>query len=597
MKKRIGIFIATLALGTGLNVSAQINKVSERVKVVIDSTYNALIKKYKVVGLSLAIVDNGEIVYTNGYGFADRENKVAASDKTIYRIGSCTKSFTSLSILQLQEKKLLNINNSIKDYLPELKIESRFNDNNRIYINDMMAHVSGLPCDIINGFFCDSPPDINWVIEELNKQTTISPRRYKQAYSNIAYGLLGETIARLGKTTYSNYIKENIFKPLNMTSSYIDNDAELSKGFAKAYIDNKPLKEPLIRDQAAGLIHSNVLDMSNYLMMFLNKGSYNGKQILGQESIADMQQNHITDLYLPSSQDWGYGLYSKKVIVKKDKDSAFVRITGHGGDTYAYHADFGFINELGIGVVLLTNSDNGTIVNDAEKLLKIYLKNAKGKTLVTSYEEPLSDYAVANKGTNCALAERIGNYNFGNFAMQVKNVKKIKFKQGPATITMKPVKNDTNNYKIKIRIFGVVPISMNDEQWKFAKKDGTVYLKSTKTKSKKESFVGIRSSSLPITASWRNAFGKYKVVNKVYSCTDCPYTNNEGITLSISESKGFVQIKTKAKSPDMKNTALLELISDKLAVTGGIGRGTGETVRITENGNVYYNGFEFKKVK
>ena len=596
MKKQLGIKLTALCVIYTLTYQAQINKVSERVKIVIDSTYKALIKKYKVVGLSLAIVDNGEIVYSNGYGFSDRENKVAATDKTIYRIGSCTKSFTSFSILQLQEKKLLDVNQSVKKYLPELTIESRFNDNNQIFINDMMTHVSGLPCDIINGFFCDSPPDIKWLIQELNKQTTMSPRRYKQAYSNVAYGLLGEVIARIGNTSYSNYVNENIFKPLNMTSSYIDNDVELSKGFSKAYVNNKLIKEPLIRDQGAGLIHSNVLDMSNYLLMYLNKGSLNNKQLLSPELIADMQQNHIDDLYLPSNQSWGYGLYSSKAIAKKDKDSTIVTITGHGGDTYAFHADFGIINELGVGVVLLTNSDRGTAINDATKLLKIYLKQAKGKTLNTTYEEPLSAHASANKGINCTYNDRVGNYNFGNLLMKVNNPKKIKFKQGPATITLKPVENDTTNYKVKIRIFGFIPISMKGELWKFVKKDEDIYLKTLKTKTNRESFVGKKSTSKLIPGSWKNAYGNYTAVNKIYACTNCPYTNTEGMSLMMKESHGFVIIKTKAKSDDMKNETFLEVVSDKLALTGGIGRGTGETVRLLENGNVYYNGFEFKKV-
>lgn len=595
MKSLSGIKLAVLYTICSLSLSSQINKVSERTKTVIDSTYKALIKKYKVVGLSLAIVDNGEIVYSNGYGLSDRENKIAATDKTIYRIGSCTKSFTSLSILQLQQKQLLDINNSVKKYLPELKIESRFNDNNQIFINDMMAHVSGLPCDITNGFFCDSPPPMSWVIEELNKQTTISPRRYKHAYSNIAYGLLGEVVARLGNTSYNNYVKENIFKPLNMNSSYIDNDPELAKSFSKAYVGGKLITEPLIRDQGAGLIHSTVLDMSNYLMMYLNKGRFNDQQVLSAELLDDMQKNQIMDLYLPSGQNWGYGLYSSKAKLKKDKDSSTVIITGHGGDTYAFHADFGFINDLGIGVVILTNTDRGTAINDAMRLLKIYIKHAKGKTLNAINNEPESAYVQANKGNNCSFNDRKGNYNFGNLVMKVSNPKKIKFRQGPATIKMKLAKNDTNNYSIKIRIFGIIPISMKDEMWKFAKKDNEVYLKTVKTKTKKESFEGVKSPTMPITAAWKNKYGNYSVVNKIYPCTNCPYTNTEGMSLNLGEGKGFVRIKTKAKSADMKNEAFLELISDKLAVTGGIGRGTGETVRILDNGNIYYNGFEFKK--
>jgi CubicO group peptidase (beta-lactamase class C family) len=235
-----------------------------------------------------------------------------------------------------------------------------------------------LPCDVTNGFFCDAPPDMNWLIAELNKQTTISPRRYKHAYSNSAYGLLGEVIARLGNTTYGNYVKQNIFLPLNMHSSYIVEDSSLSKRYAKGYVNKKQIKEPLIRDQAAGLIHSTVLDMSNYVLMFLNKGEHKSGYILSPDGIDEMMKNQIADITLPDQDAWGYGLYSKRAQIKKGQDSSLINIVQHAGDTYAYHADFGFIPELQVGVVVLTNSDKGASIRSANKLLKIYLKEARG---------------------------------------------------------------------------------------------------------------------------------------------------------------------------------------------------------------------------
>ena len=285
MKKNL--ILLSFALVHSVVFSQSQYKVTARVKKTIDSTYNALLIKHKVVGASIAIVDNGEIVYATGYGFADKEKQIKATENTIYRIGSCTKAFTALSVMQLQEKNVLNLNHSIKKYLTDLKITSRFNDNNEIYIKDLLSHVSGLPCDIANGFFCDAPPNITWVINELNKQTTISPRLYMHAYSNVGYGLLGELIARTNNTSYSNYVKENIFKPLNMTSSYIDLDEKLASNFSKGYLKSKELKEPMIRDQAAGLIHSNVLDMCNFIKMYLNNGSFNNTQIISSKGIME----------------------------------------------------------------------------------------------------------------------------------------------------------------------------------------------------------------------------------------------------------------------------------------------------------------------
>jgi CubicO group peptidase (beta-lactamase class C family) len=596
MKTTFKAIIFVFAVLGLLNAKAQTHQtVSQRTKKVLDSTYASLIKKYKAVGLSLAIVDSGRIVYSMGYGFSDRENKIQANDKTIYRIGSCSKSFTSLSILQLQDKNRLNVDHSVKKYLPELKIESRFSDNNPIFINEMMCHVSGLPCDVSNGFFCDTPPDMNWLINELNKQTTMSPRRYKHAYSNAAYGLLGEVIARQGNTTYSNYVKQNIFLPLNMRSSYIEEDTSLSKNFAKAYVNNKLIKEPLIRDQAAGLIHSNVLDMGNYLLMFLNKGKYNSTQILSERGIEEMIKNQIDDITLPESEAWGYGLYSKPAQIKKDKDSSVVNIIQHGGDTYAYHADFGFIPELQVAAVVLTNADKGMSIRSASKLLKVYLKETRGLKLEPNYKTPLDSSTNQVKKVACTEEEIKGVYNFNSFVMRVNNAKKISFKQGPAKIVLKQKRNDLAKYSIKAVLFGFVPIKIKDQEFTFEKKDNKVYCKVIYTKIKEEDYIGVNEQTLAIPANWKKAYGKYKPITKVYPCTNCPYSNTEGLSMSLSEEDGIVVLATKAKSPDMKGKNYLQVVNNDLMVTGGIGRNTGETVKLLENGNVYFSGFEFKK--
>lgn len=572
-------------------------KISDRCRHVIDSTYSALIKKNKVVGASIAIIDKGEIVYTAGYGFSDKKRKVLANDKTIYRIGSCTKSFTSLSILQLQEKKLLDITHSVKEYLPDLHIKSRFNDTNEFYIHEMLSHVSGLPCDITNGFFCDAPPNIHWEILELNKQTTISPRRYKHAYSNVAYGLLGEVIARQANTKYPLYLEKNIFEPLNMTSSFVEMDDRWAGDFSKAYVDNKEINEPLIRDQAAGLIHSNVIDMANYVLMYLNKGKVNQQQLISEASINTMCKNQIEDIYLYNGESWGYGLYSKKIYCKENKDSALVNLIGHGGDTYAFHADFGFIPELNLGAVILTNTDNGTRMNSVSKLLGLYLKETSNKKLNVNFVDEKLITQLTAKDQACLKEERRGDFNLGQFIIQVKDPHKIKFKQGPATLVLKPLSPDTNNYKIKANLFGFIPFKVKGQELKFVKRDQVIFIKGLSTKDKEEDYIAIKSPSKEISSTWKNALGNYTVENHNYTCTDCPYMNTAGLKMKLKIKNGFLVLKTKAKSSDMNSSSYLDVVSDSISVTGGIGRGTGETVSILKNGNIYYSGFELKKVK
>ncbi len=597
MKNLKNIAVGSALLFSTLAKAQEYNKIKERTKQVLDSTYNALIKKYKVVGMSIAIVDNGEIVYSAGYGFADRENKIAANGKTIYRIGSCTKSFTSLSLLQLQEKRQLNVNNSVREYLPGFRIDNRYGDNNQFTISDMMCHLAGLPCDIGNGFFCDAPPGQDWVVNELNKQTTISPRQYKFAYSNIAYGLLGEVVAARGNVSYENYLKQNVFTPLDMNSTFISPNEKSSKDLSKGYFNDKELKEPLIRDVAAGLIHSNVLDMANYIKMYLNKGSYNGKQVLSPESLSEMEKNRMNDALLSSTENYGYGIMTKKAWVKTGKDSAVATIIGHGGDTYVFHSDFAYMPGQGVGAVILTNSDNGVKLRSVNKLLKIYLKEEKGTTLNMNYRNPADSALIAGRETACTAADAMGVYNFGEFTLRVKNTRKVKFKQGPATIVMKEKSPGSLNYKMKARIFGIIPVKIRDQAMTFVKVHGDVYVKAINTKSKAIEYIAVKAKPQQLSQSWKEKFGSYTVVNASYKCTGCPYGVNDGMRLVLAESKGFMFIKTKGKTPDLNNTAYLDLLSDKMAVTGGIGRGTGETVRILDNGNIYYSGFEFAKAK
>jgi len=572
---------------------AQINKISEELKAKIDSTYTSLLKKNKVTGTSIAIVDNGEIVYATGYGFSDLENEKKADANTIYGIGSITKAFTALSVMQLQEQEKLKVTNSIKDYLVDLDIENPFNDGNQIYINDILSHTSGLPSDVLNGFFVDNPPSISWAIKELNKQRMISPRQYTWAYSNVGYGLLGELISRVSGVTYADYLKQNIFTPLNMTSSSIG--YELSNT-SKTYDGKKQTKEPSIRDEAAGFMSSNVIDMSNFITMLISDGSFNTKQIIAANSLAEMEKDQLTNVLLASPYAYGYALDLDSIKIKniKKNDSTVVSLIGHGGDTHAFHADFGYIPELKMGAVILTNSVNGGSINSASKLLKIYLENAKNMEVDIDYTAPKS-----YKGTTPKDDEILGKYDLGRTIFDVKDVKhknKIKFKQGPAKIILTK-KSDSNNYTAKAWIFGIIPKKLKGQEFKFEKLNNEIYLKQVSTKSKNEYYLGKKkTSNLPIPESWKSMYGKYELTGEIYTAKDNTSWDISNLKLTVSEKKGVLKIDIKSKSV-INFSLYLNIISDTSAVLGGIGRATGDVIKILENGNLYYLGFEFSKTK
>lgn len=554
----------------------------------IDSTYNALIEKNKVVGMSIALVKDGQIIYSQGYGFSDREKQIKADANTVYRIGSCSKSLTALSLLQLQEKSLVNLSAPIQNYLPQLKIHSRFSEQNPIVISTLLAHTSGLTSDILNGFFCDEPPSIDWLIEQLNQCTMSAPANYQHSYSNVGYGVLGKLIQSLSQQEYGTYLQENVFKPLGMNSSFVDDANTTSPNMSVGYVDKKPIDETQIRDQAAGLVASSVTDMSKYLLMFLANGQGPNGNFLSPASLQEMQQNATANLTLPTSSEWGYGLYANYLTFGSDKDTTTVKMIGHGGDTWAFHADFQFIPELNIGAVVLTNTDNGASIASAKRLLGIYLKEMEGKKQIVVPKK-----TNTTKDQICSANEILGDYYFSGIHMEVKNPKKIKMSQGPHRIIFKE-KNDSLLFTGKIRLFKIVPIKIKDQEFKFVKMNNDIYLKGIETKTGNEEYVSVKSKSLPITAAWKNKLGKYEPVGEVYNCNDCPFLNFDGLSIELKDENGKLVVLMKSKDKSANGEMNFEIISDVFAVTPGIGRNSGETLRILENGNLFYSGFEFK---
>ncbi|NCA21870.1 MAG: class A beta-lactamase-related serine hydrolase [Crocinitomicaceae bacterium] len=568
---------------------------SKKIKFKIDSAYNSLIKQNKVVGSSIAIVDNGEIVYATGYGFSDLANKTKANENTIYRIGSCSKSFTALGILQLQQQGKLNITEPITNHLTELQLRSRYNDSNNFIIEEMLSHTSGFPSDFWNGFFCDTPPDEKWVISQLNKTETAQPRKLNFAYSNIAYGVLGELIARKSNLKYEDYLSESIFKPLEMQSSFVYENAENSKNLSKAYLKGKEFNEPLIRDAAAGLIHSSALDMANYLKMFLDNGKFDGNSIIDSSLLQEMYKDRLEKTVLNSNIKYGLGLMIEDYFLSKEKDTVPVTIISHGGDTYAYHADFGFIPESKVGVVVLTNTETGPSMNDATKLLKFYLDFAYSQNLISSekIETEKVDKIILE---NIANQQEIkGDFNLGQAILKVKNSTKIKFKQGPITLKLKSKDKELARYNLYAVLLGI-PIKIKNQEFQFSKIEGKIYVRAVNSKKGQFQYIGVKSNEpTQLTSKWAEKLGSYSSTNDVYKCEGCTMMNMESATLNIAFKNNYFVVELKGKSSDSKSKMYFDCLDETTLSCGGIGRGMTEKIKVLENGNLFYQGFEFKK--
>ena len=319
----------------------------------IDSYLNKAIKDNQIPGAVALIRRNNKIIYNKAFGYSDVENKIMHSTDDIFRIASMTKAVTSLAVLILWEEGKFNLDDPIEKYIPEFKdltILTDFNETdstylskpakNKILIRHLLTHTSGIGYGVIDSdarfksiykkhgivdlFTTDS---IN--IESNVKKLAQLPLHHEPGEA-FTYGesldVLGYFIEVISQKSLDVFFKERIFDPLEMKDTYFylpkthqdrlvpiqtKKDGFWTKYQGDFYDVNYPIKGAKTFLSGGAGLSSTTADYSNFLQMFLNKGSFNDKQILGKKTVELVyvnQNTHIPD----SSIGLAFGLVSEK---------------------------------------------------------------------------------------------------------------------------------------------------------------------------------------------------------------------------------------------------------------------------------------------
>ena len=192
----------------------------------INAYFEQVVAVDRPPGLSAAVVKNGEIIYAEGFGFADAPNVLNASKDTVYHWWSMTKIPTAIAVMQLHERGLLRIDDPIKNYLPYLNVTFDDVPQDQITIRQLLDHSAGFSNavpEIITWVHLEGEPGINqtdFFKEKLPDYTVLlfKPGTRTQ-YSNFGYMVLGALIEAVSNQSYEEYILENILAPLEMNNS------------------------------------------------------------------------------------------------------------------------------------------------------------------------------------------------------------------------------------------------------------------------------------------------------------------------------------------------------------------------------------------
>jgi len=270
--------------------------VDDRIIGNIERFVDAELKGRKHPGSSLSIIEGNSIVWSKGFGYSNIDVKLPAEPGSVYRCASVTKPVVTVGLLQLMEQGKFNLDDEVNTHL-DVKIREVSGD--KPTIRDLLTHQSGMPTRVPPIFLMDEKPlTMQGYLKSAAR--SVRPRGEKWAYCNTAYMIVGYLIELLTGQTYDDYVTENVLEPLNMNSSaftltpIIKN--KLVQGYKRAggpeesIISVAPYKLGTKPEDPAGSLYSTVLDLANFVIMNLNEGVFEGKRILKEETIMEMQK-------------------------------------------------------------------------------------------------------------------------------------------------------------------------------------------------------------------------------------------------------------------------------------------------------------------
>lgn len=345
-------------------------------------------RRTHLASVAIALVSKGEVVYQRGYGSRDLETGLPATPRTLYGIGSITKSFTAIALLQLQEKGLLSLEDPVSRYL-DFHLKPKGKD---ILIRHFLSHTSGIPAlayaEALIGHAqhsgdpylpIGSPQDLIAFMADAEKWAVAEPGE-RWLYLNEGYALLGEIIAKVSGQAYEDYVRDHILRPLGMErSTFSQADLNRDDDVATPYLLDRegrhlPGRYLFGRLLADGGLISCAEDMSRYLLFLLSRGK-NPDGILSPASIEAMEAPRIpTAPEAIDPHDWRKGTPATYYGLGLSSTTFFGRtLVGHGGSVGVATAQLAYIPSEGVGAVVLANGSGYPTAHMAQYALALLL--------------------------------------------------------------------------------------------------------------------------------------------------------------------------------------------------------------------------------
>lgn len=316
-------------------------------------------KARDIPGLAVAVVRDGEVFYSEGFGVREVGTDKPVTTSTLFAIGSTTKAFTSVLIGILVDEGKLDWDEPVRSYLHDFQLKDEY-ATAHLTVRDLLDHLSGLPRH-----------DFLWYGTNLTREQLYSrlgdldpaaELRQKWQYQNLMYMTAGILAERVTGTSWEQLLREKILDPLGMTHTVLSvEEMQRSSDYSEAHAEKhggvvKIDMRSLDAIGPAGAINASVDEMARWLMLNLNGGEFEGKRIISEESLKEIHSPQAIVSPETGVREMLFSLYGMGWMISAYRGH---RLLHHGGGIDGFITHVGLLPDDGIGIVVLSNNPSG----------------------------------------------------------------------------------------------------------------------------------------------------------------------------------------------------------------------------------------------
>jgi CubicO group peptidase (beta-lactamase class C family) len=535
-----------------------------------------------VVGLSLALTDARGVLWAEGFGYADGDDRRPARADTVYRAGSLAKPFAAAAVLQLASAGRIDLDRPLADYLPEFALRSRFPGGREgVTPRRLLCHQAGLPSDLLKAMWTAAP--YTALAQALGDEYAAFPPGLLYSYSNVGYSLLGHAVEAVTGVPYPEHLRSTLFEPLGMHRTALRGEPPSGADAARGHRDGRPATALPLRDVPAYGLHTTATDMARFAHAFLAGGRLDDRQVLPAGLPARMLAAQPAELAMDTGLEVGLGWYLEQGTIP-----GAGRVARHGGTTLLYAAELVLLPDQGLGVAVLSNTADsrdvvariaeavlaGALGGAAESALLQDSPRADAEWVPGALQDPAGSFAttlglVAVLPAQGVLCACIADQPLGLVS------------HGDGSFTLAPEAGS----RLPAGLEGLAGLRLAVRQQ--AGREVLVANRGTR-----EVLLGERLETGAIPAAWLEQVGDYTVVNPDpgFPLEDLRLRHEHGV-LCLSY-----------RLPALTDSVIrlpLRPVGDTEAVIAGLGRARGETVRVVERDGealLRFSGFLARRV-